>query len=166
MPQALCPDPRGLWSWGFKNECLRENPAGAQGRPCGPSVSNSSSRRGQTVLETSGCHAPGGCVGALTSCKFRVGCHQSGRELLHRWTHRLGRGWSLSQGSPVLTDAGASLPLPPLSLQRSKLQEAPQTTVMWRGSLLQARLMSGLLWADSQQDWCLLTPKAASEPLP
>lgn len=43
------------------------------------------------ALERLGCHAPGDPVGALTSYKFHLDCHQLWRKLLHRQRHMQAR---------------------------------------------------------------------------
>lgn len=125
------------------------------------------------ALERLGCHAPGDPVGALTSYKFHLDCHQLWRKLLHRDTCRLGRGWSLGYCC-LLTNAGASPLLTPPSSPGAKNTGSPSNCSEGEGLLPavgswecprqrppRAKLVPGLHRADSQQDWSLLTPKGS-----
>lgn len=80
------------------------------------------------------------------------------------------RGWGLGHCSPVLTNAGAWLLPPPFSPEVNSAG-SPSDHRDVEGSFLQvgswectrqrscrARLVSGLLGANSKQDWSLLTP--------
>lgn len=120
-----------------------------------PSMSNEESWRGakkgmwpkcpalhygkaQMVLETLGCHAPGGPVGALTSCEFRLGCHQLWQKLL---TCRDSMpAWEWVELRSLLSGAdkyrGLTIPLSSFFSRGQKLQGTPWTIVMWRGFFL------------------------------
>lgn len=133
------------------SEPLRDVTSGARA----PSMSNKESWRGskkgmwskcpafhygkaQMVLETLGCLAPGGPVGALTSCEFHLGCHQLWQKLLTCRDSML--AWERVELRSLLSGAdkyrGLTTPLSFFS-EGQKLQGAPWTTVMWRGFFLQ-----------------------------
>lgn len=131
---------------------LRDAASGARA----PSMSNKESWRGskkgmwskcpafhygkaQMVLETLGCLAPGGPVGALTSCEFHLGCHQLWQKLLTCRDSMLAWEWvelrSLLSGADKCR--GLTIPLSSFFSEGQKLQGVPWTTVMWRGFFLQ-----------------------------